>query len=999
MYRVANPSRLPVGYNAHAARLLFACLLLNFVLASGSFSASSLLAKSPAPAPDEPGEAAAPKPTELSTTAKAPLSLDAVEGYLQSRQLKTLLSDHLSRKFETATGAEKARLGERLARLMFQQLGTTADVEAREKLADRAKAFIKAVPDSRSIGLRIELLRTAYLKSEQEAEQLRIGAGNEAGRSALISNLVGIHQQLLALGLEAHRRTRELEAKLDSGRSNPQDEEDVTEARGVRSRAYYFAGWAGVYAAELLHSGQLGLSPIQRAPGQSAPEALASAAMDCFGWHTGRSAFERPMLDRIARSTIKYEHVARAVLGVAAACSLTGNDAEALKWLALIDDEPQAAPAAKAASSTLRIDVLLRAARFNDAKRALAELRTGGKTNEGVPLPPKPDPRADPAAARLIASISMRLLADTQRTGTPDRSGELAGIVETCLSDLIAAGRISAVLELAERFGTSAIADKGFVGTFVRGMLRAESALSALRAERGGTLGDAPATEAATINELLAAAEALDASTAQEDARSYPVDLARAFYASARARYFAGRDMAAAESARRSFELAEKTSPAIAQDALWLAILCLERESQVAGSGLIAGERLGSTISLFITRYSGTQRAATLLVRRPDKSGLPDAKVVETLLAVEPDSTLYLESRRAAVRVLYRMFRENRSAEGQFIARRFIAVAQPVLEADRKLAMASTGPDAARHAEATLTLIRQALDVALALSPADASLTEQLLGAAQSITAYHSMSDTRFGRELLFRRLQLALTRNDFQAADSLQVQLDAPGDGFDQRFADAGNRLLFLNAKARLKSILSITPLNESTAVEQATRALAHGQPLLFRRGVLMPGTDTASLVMMADVAEAAEVLARFSGDSQSRELALTLYRAVLMSRPSDVASLTGLATLLEAAGDLPGATEAWKSLAAASKEGERPWFVARYNTIRLISRTNPAQARLLMAQHAALYPTLAPAPLGQKFTELRMSIEQTAAVSTPPPAPAISPVTPIPAGSGGGR
>ncbi len=957
-------------------------------------------------------------------TAVAP---DALEKYLIARGLKSLLVEHLASRFEQTSGTEKARLGERLARLMFLQLSATNELAERQRLEERAKQFIKAVGENKSVGLRIELARTNYLKAEQDAEALALAAAPEESRAALSSTLAQLHMQLVNLGQDAARRVRVLEEKLSSGQSVPSDEEEVGEARAMRSRAYYFAGWAGVYGAETIAAGS-----GNRPAGVPSAESLASGALECFGWHTGRSAMERASLERLPLSLLKHEHVARAVLGIAGALAITGQVAEANRWLDTLENEPAVPAAVRGAVGPRRISVLLTAGHYSEARRQVALLRArspntpAGLANQIPQTGPGTNTSIEailPAnIARAVAAQAMRLLAgDATRPAaggaSTDPNGDLPAVAETALADLIAARRTDDVLALAERFGTGTIGDKGFVAVFVRGMLGLEHSLRELRLARGGKLDEAPATEAAMINRLREASETLDAATVQTDAKSYELDVARAVYGSARAQYYAGSDAAAAEKASRAFELAEKLNAPLAQDSLWLGILALERQAAEVGSGALIAEKLSSAISLFVSRFPGTLRSATLLVKRPDKTGLSDAKAAEILLSVEADSPLFAESRRAASRILYRMFRDNRTGDRQFAARRFLAVAGELLEPDKRAAMAATGPEAVRAAEATLLLIRQMLDASLTLEPPEVDRSEQLLAAAESLVNYNAMDRTRFGRELVFRRFQLAIGRADFAAAEKLAAELDAPGEGKDARFVEASNRLLFVNANLRFKAELATAfssqkSTNPNAATQRGTVQLsadsianaeklnAEAESVVRFGGRLIEniGTtartlgDTGVLALHHDVAAACEVLFATTGSIAGRDLAMRLDKAIVSVRPGDNVSLMRLATMAENAGDDALSLASWRELSAAVPDTSERWFVARYNTIRLTAKTDKPAAATLLRQHVLLHPTLGPSPWNIRFAELQTSLLSTPAASTGAAPPAPTPPAPTP-------
>src|SRR5262249_15333804 len=107
--------------------------------------------------------------------------------------------------------------------------------------------------------------------------------------------------------------------------------------------------------------------------------------------------------------------------------------------------------------------------------------------------------------------------------------------------------------------------------------------------------------------------------------------------------------------------------------------------------------------------------------------------------------------------------------------------------------------------------------------------------------------------------------------------------------------------------------------------------------------GTDPKSLADPAvasacsSVAQAAASVWKAEHDAGMRDLALRLDRALLGAGRKTAESLRRLAELGEAAGDLPGAADAWAQLLAGLPEGQPAWFEAKYNAVRITAAIDP--------------------------------------------------------------
>jgi hypothetical protein len=155
----------------------------------------------------------------------------------------------------------------------------------------------------------------------------------------------------------------------------------------------------------------------------------------------------------------------------------------------------------------------------------------------------------------------------------------------------------------------------------------------------------------------------------------------------------------------------------------------------------------------------------------------------------------------------------------------------------------------------------------------------------------------------------------------------------------------------------------------------------------------NDASIVATRDsVAQAAAVLWRTEKDRKMLELAIKLDRAQLDSGNRTASSLRRLGELMEASGDNALALAAWRELLNGLPNGSTEWYEARYESLRLLAASAPAEAAEVMRQHKILHPDFGPEPWGPKLAGLDARLG-----SLPPPAAPQAPAKPPGDGGGG--
>lgn len=847
----------------------------------------------------------------------------SVESYLRARGLRTLLADHLLAQLEKSSGRDRVAVAERLGRVYAELLSETDSQARRDALMSASADLLARVPGADTFDLRIALLRARYVPVEESAERVRLRLVDEDERRATLEALESIGAAMGLLSDRAARRVEAIERRERSGGVSdlPSLRAELAEARRERSLAKYYAGWANYYTALLTGS-----------------PALAEKAVREFAFLLGSEGIE-PTVDRMPRSLLRYEHVARAAVGVALSEALRGRAPTGALWLDELEKSEDTHPAVLAQLFSRRVTVLASGRRW-DALSRVVERRREARLDERATSPLRT------GEARLLAVEVLEALRAPDSDAARREAAE--PLVRAALGDLIARGESAQVLDLVERYGTLPIGDEGFIARYVRALraYRAARELHAASGEDDSLPTRAPELVAAylTASDLLTHAfESVDAGAFSDDRHAAGMMLGMALYY---------KD-SPAQAAER-FEQAARLAPPGPRhaEALWMSVVAFERATEQGRADLTS--RLHASAVLFVQGYPRDERSARLLLRFADAGLFDRETAVSVLLAVGRDSPLYLASRRHAADVLYRAYAGAGEPARSELAARFLPIAFECIEHDLRLLRdpAARGGDAS-PVERVVVRARQALDASLTPIAGDAESARRAFAAIQEarVRAGFTPSEELIG-ELAYRRLQQALLIGDDAARDSAHRELEAIGG----RFLDAADRFLFSRAADRWQ---------RTGDPADARRVLDIGRRLLNERAI-----DRALLTIADTTARAATALREASGDRDALRTAIDLDRRVLASHAPTAELLRRLARNAEDEGDLDLAFEAWTRLSVSIREGERDWFEARYESIRVLARTSPEKAREALRQHRVLYPLLAPSPWDQRFEELEQRL-----------------------------
>ncbi len=884
--------------------------------------------------------------------------LEARDSLLAEHGLLDALAAGLRSRLTKATGEEKTRLAESLSKLYAKMLTSAPTSERRREIEDACRALLKAAPEAESPALRLTIAQAQYLPIEELVERRAMKMTQPADDAEAERVLRAVRPVFDELSARLTLKAKTLKQKKDQGTASDAEAEalqgDIDETNSLRSRACFLAGWSAYYMGAL-----------------TGDKHAATAALEHFGGVLNALPGQKATIDRVAEGNLRYPHVAKAAIGCALACSLSGDAVGAQRWLELVEhaeDVPQ-----EVTASMLRRKMAICAADDRWADARIAVLRTR-QPEPGQPVTPLPL-----ADARLLAVISLDALnrADL-RPGLRATAEELAQIG---LGDLVLRGEVGHVMSLVNIYGTSLVGKDGFINNYVRALRSYDDANASHAASQGKP--DTPSKTPQVINAFHAAASQFESAQNAPDAEKFPAERTRAMLLRGLSLFMAGSLEPAADVFERAFDTG--TPDKQRSDALWYGIVALNTAVREGKPSL--RERRERMATLFIKTFPNSPQAVELLVGRVNSGAGGDTRDLETLLNVPPESPMRETARRVAARLLYAQFKRTTGEDREFVIIRFAEAAEEALKAQFARATANHDAPSREAADQSILLARQLTDALLSAKSPDAARAESALTSIESVAAYHAIDLKSLGPEITFNRLRIAWATNNDTAAQKHLDLLRAEGGPF----ANEAEKTLYRRA------LDSWTASPQNTAA--ARRVVSSGSRVL-----LIKELGASALSGVRDrVADAAFAVWRIENDASMRDIAARTDEAQLDSGARTASSLRRLAAIKEAMGDAVAALALWRELIAGSDDGSEQWYEATYETLRILSDTSPKDAVIGLRQHQLLHPKLGPPPWDAKFTELATKLGESeispsnkaTPVSKTPPAQA--PPTP-PKDSGGG-
>lgn len=837
----------------------------------------------------------------VSSTPAAPSLTRETDALLEQAGLDAVLAASLHERLEAAGALQREALGERLAEVYARLLESSPRGE-RERWLERSRALLASLRGLDAPELRLALAIALYESGEPVAlrSQLLLAQPEEELIAAedLLAAAEALEPLADRLDDDLDRQTR-LRRAADS-RDRVRLDRELREVRRWRSLARYYAGWSRLQRALLVDS-----------------PADARAAVAHFAAILDADD-ESPDPERLPRSLLDLDHVARSVLGLTLALDASGQTEDALRWLEAVEPEETRL----AMSAEVREQFDLRSISLRSSSGDWFQL---GRTirARGGPLPT--------LDARLLAVVSLRASEDVRLASqSRDRALELA---EIALGDLVERNEFAHIVDLLGLFEHVPDLGSGFAGLFVRGLQRLGEADRAQLAEGGlaGGVGVTPTIRRlyeAASRPLLEAAAASDGVVGEAASR-------RARYRAGVALHGAGLHGPAAQELARVAGAAGDLQ--LRERALWLAIVTLDTRISAAPDDAIARRDRDALARDYLADFSGTERAVRLVVRLLDADLLPPAEVRTLLRSVDRDAPTRRAARTRLADLLY-----GDALRGVPGAREELAsLAREALDAE-------AGERSRALADDTSLVLRRALAVLLDGDPPAARSAVALLDAARRI----DLELVESSRELVYRSMQVAVLLDDERRRDrALGVLLEG-----DDRFAGGALRFVFRAASDRWRA--TPTP-GAAAALLDATIGVLDHLETAADRAVARTG-GAAAAVMLAGATTEQERRAELL------TVALRFDRAIIDDGLADRAVLERAGRVAMELGEVETAIEIYQRLQSSTPAGTDTWFAARVQLVGLLVEYEPERARALLEQHEALYPQMGPPPWGERLRAL---------------------------------
>lgn len=852
---------------------------------------------------------------------------DRFTAYLNRHELREVEAADLRARFENTATDKRQPIAERLSALYVELLGKASTPADRQRIEELGRRLTRQLPEESAGDLRLALVRARYQWAKEVAERARLNTVPAADLEEAERTFRALVPELSSVARSAADAAYRLERRRTAVGLDEQEQSAFETATRVRSTAHYLLGWTRYYLA-MMTGGQR----------------FASDALVDLGVLLGAENNKPASVERADERLMRFDHVADSAIAAAFCESLLGNADTALRWIEKVESAATLSEGIRDRLFVCRLLVYGEAKRWRDLAYH-SDLMRRSRRADGKP-------GLEPLESQLLAHISWQALSGG-RLVPRDRS-VLEEIAHAAIQDLVRQNQVAVLRSLVEQFGTSSLEGEGFIFAFVRGQNAYERATEASGA---AGLTDGQMAQSDTVANLYAAAvRALDAALNAQDASRFPSERAQAMQLAAMAAYLGGAVLDAADRFERAHAAAEGVEQS--ERALWHAIVALDAAIRQGDTGVEA--RRDRLVTLYLQSFPGTERAARLLVARAGAASADDPKAIEILLNVEANSPLYEAARRRAERLLYAKLRTQSGDARSAATLRYLTVADELLTLDRRRAATGDLKSAGQAADRALALARAMLQVILGSPVPDVDRAEALLGTVQELRLRVGEPPKSIESEIAFRRLQVALARENIDEAQRLARTFD-DNDG---AFKNLAARAIYAWAAERFRD----TP----ESVRYAEQVVAFGRPVITELG-----SDDASLAtpqafgVHTTVARAAWLLARGeAARPEMLDLVLAIDGRLVAADVADPFSLTRFAYASELAGRPGEALDAWRRLLAGAPEDSSMGLRARYESARLLGAQDRPRAIDALRQHLLLFPGT-PEPWASRLAELLGALE----------------------------
>ncbi|MEM8835486.1 MAG: hypothetical protein AAGD00_06675 [Planctomycetota bacterium] len=857
---------------------------------------------------------------------------EEVAAFLERHGLLEALAHHLESELRLTPKQEREELAVRIGDVYTRLLERGGTPERVREWESSAKRILGELPEADTIALRLSLARAEFVRAESLAERWRIRDLGDDQLEPLVESLSRVQEELQRLATLSHDQVRRYERLEESGgRGDSRLLSDrLADTRRSRSLANYFRAWSLYYLAELRPDGA---------------SARAGEAMVCFGWLLNAEPGRAPTVERLPEQLLRYEHVARAAIGMGLCEAIRGRSEESLAWFEAVDAAPDLAPALVDQLPERRLTALAHLGKWHESLDLVRQIRTGIDGNDA------------PMRTALARSLAVRACETPPRAGA---SSTILALRRLAVADLIARGEVGHVLALAKTFPEQvrALGTQGFLHHYLAALPEYDAART-VHARAGNP--DDPTADPGVRDRYRLALDRFDAALGAPDAADFATAIPGLELLAAFSMFYSSQSSEQFTAAAERFQLASagQPDPDRASGALWMALRAYESAAAFAPGDEAVSRALEAITAEFLDRFPDHDRAAAIVVRRATRDGAPRSEAIADLLLVPASSEVYPLARRYAERLLYEDFLAAPASDRAWRASRHLDVAEELLQLDRAEAYAGIEDVAAR----TLDIARRMLSTSLDVATPDPGRAARVLDTARAVLASNPRDDAALREELAYRHGQVLLASNRLEEAEAAFAQLSERSE----RFRAASDRQLYEHSARVWRGDPSSVRFAERTA-RIGWRVIRRLAPIesIAQDTVLEP--DIAFLY--ATVAEASRALWDATADPEARDDAVRLFRVLREADPNNLTVLESSARLAESTGDLDLAIECYRRLLAGLPRDEPTRFEALFRLTSVLSETDPARALEVLSQHRVLTPDIGPEPWRTRLLELEGQI-----------------------------
>ena len=843
--------------------------------------------------------------------------------YLDARGLDSLAALRVEELAARATAEERAQLLDQLADLFSRMLDGANDPATHARLLERADALADDLLTAKGDRLRVASARARYRDAARLAEGIRAGiAGDAAPAIVLLATQADVLQKVSE---RAGKRADDFDKRAERAQGLSRDVliEQMQGERSLVGQSRYLAAWSLLYRGFLVND-------------SASTKAALAIFIELLGGRDGKLTPKE-----VSEDLRGDEAFASAILGLALAKSRVEGYGEGARWIELLDDKDTFAGTREALPGWTMVAALEGRA-FKAAREQLKDLAL-----------------RDDAGNWARVAVS-RAIED----GSNDEDAQL--LLSEGIAMLAAKRDLNAIRDLVARYGEGILGSDStrFVPRYVRAVKLYDASQTAmLLAGEDRIKLKSPQVRDPSI----AAAEALGLALEAEDAKTY----ADAAVSCTLMRAWSLRGAGRFDDAAKLFDsVSENALGERAEDAARFAITCFDdahRATTDQTSRDAAEIVLVARIDAYLSRFPGSDHVPELLIRKVAATAEPTNTDVDQLMRVSSDSKDWLTSRRQALAGLYRTFRGGKTDRVE-TGRRYLAVlAELPVDPKTKLPASSAA------------IARQALEVVLSNEMRDTQTAISLI-AALEIAGAEGQFDLRSAEEeIAYRRLQIAILSDRWADAEAAL----APFEKVEATplWADAALRLAMRGAEAKRRAIAADAP-ERGGYVATIVRA---GDAIFVRAGgpaaALAASNENAAVhAQLGRLALDARIeMIERAADAKQAAAGLILAEALLVKAPLDATLLRGAALCAEATGDYALASDRLRSLVGGLPSQTTPWFRAKADQIRVLSKLDPSRARIVMDQFRAMNPQLGPEPFRAQFAALDSAIPREIKPSAP--------------------